>query len=35
LNVTPIEPYCFRSGPAHSGHSVSDGSLKDWTASKA
>jgi hypothetical protein len=34
LNTTPTEEKTFRSRPAHSGQTVSESSVKDWTASK-
>jgi len=34
LNTTPTDPYSLRSFPPHSGHSLSDASVKDCTVSK-
>jgi hypothetical protein len=33
LNTIPTDEKTFRRGPEHAGHSVSDASVKDCTAS--
>jgi hypothetical protein len=35
LKTTPIDPYTFRTGAPHSGHSLTGASLKDCTTSKS